>query len=229
MLSLILMGGVLATTAYAAKTVVYDNKMRNNRHTIEKLEQDNSRINVIHEFENIIQMCDIKRKDGVLPKDGWKRCDDFILCNFTNNTEEDLYIFNKHYNEVRTRELNNKKADINNEYKITAEIINNYNKYLTDTSRWEVRHWWGLTRQEHEKRIEKLYNNTVWKELVTSKAKLIPDPINTAFYMEIWNIKHIPKNNASKYAKRNDFAIFESLTFKGIQNIYSLCCKEIDL
>lgn len=229
MFSLILLGGVFATTAYAAKVIRDDGRMRRNKESIHEIEKDGTRIDVVDNFEDIIAMCHIKRKDGVLPKEGWKTCDDFILVNFTNSIEEDLHIFNRHYYEVRQQELNKQREAISSEYGDTARIVKEYRRYLTDGSRWEVSHWWGLSRKEHEDRIGKLYEDTIWNQLVTGQGKVIPDPVNPACLLEIWNIRHIPNDNANKYSKQHDFAIFEVLTSKGIKNIYNLCCQEVGL
>lgn len=134
-------------------------------------------------------------KYGVLPENGWSQCVRYVRQ--YANTLEDMENFPKVWVKHVEKQLEQKHE------KIKKEATEYYNKQkwqwmdvvnnkTSQTDVLQLKHWKGMSREEHQKRLDKMMQ-TDWRMIVASGPILRPLPNSTTSHLEVWEVYQSPK------------------------------------
>lgn len=138
------------------------------------------------DIDIICQYIGIKKKNGLYPSDTFNRIKGIMQRQFYF-TDNEIDKLRKQYNQVMTNNQKQYDDNINNKYnKILQSIIqkgvSNQDDYYT------IRHWHFLSKEQHQKRLDKIANDKIWKRITLEPPMLIDDN-KTNGYIEVWHIK----------------------------------------
>lgn len=192
-MSLLLCAFMLGMTGKMIKDVAKDVTKMPARSQIQE-DSKNGTFDVVKNFENILYVCDVKRKAignstvKVLPYDGIKRCMPFIrdhhLC-----SRADEQRFADHYKKVLSEELAERQKEFDSNYReIELEV-----EYLMDAEDdWEIvrfEHMDVLVNYEDvEMKVNAMCNTTFLSDLIVGEVKIKENTSGNAF-TEIWALK----------------------------------------
>ena len=126
-------------------------------------------------------------------------------------TDDNKIIFTERFNEMLNKQQQEYKQACTSEYEYMCkkwEEANNKGLSL-DTSEITIHHWVAIGKEEHEKRIDKIWNETIWSEIAVSKPFLVKSKKAKDTYIEKWQVK---------------YPMFHKHIIK---NIYNACCKQV--
>ena len=167
---------------------------------------------------DIAARCGVRpNKYGVLPEDGWKRCLKYVS-EYVNHPD-DVANFERDWRMTVASQLKDKSAKMIEEN--WAGYQHQYNGYLNNKEHWtsgpdivlEFKHWHGLSRDQHLKRLKDIQTKTFWGELCLQDPILRKNPRIDNSYVEVWVMK------GSKHDKQGDW-----LTHNAWNMTYKRCC-----
>lgn len=181
---------------------------------LERKLEERGDLDVIRDFDLILEINRVHRTfDGytddkipVLPEMGWNECLDYIR-EQPLTTGEDEKRFIAHYNKMRQKDLKNRQKIFDEKYERYEKKFygeDKDKKFSTFTFRKE--YWGPGLSDNHQERINKIYNETFFKDIASQPAKLIYNHDKNS-YIEIWHVT------------------FWSKVF--IDTYYSVCCKKV--
>lgn len=153
---------------------------------------------------NIDILCDyvgIKKRDGVYPLDKFDDLAQIMRTHYYFKDNE-IEIIKRKYEQSIQKQKVEQKNHINERYKeLYQDYLNssweNYYDYYT------IKHWHTITKEEHERRLKDIYDNTFWGKISIEPPYLIKNP-DMMGYIEVW---HIRKNKYKSMDKYYDIAI----------------------
>lgn len=154
------------------------------------------------DIDVICKYMQIKKIDGVYPSHKINFIEKTLINKFYFKDYEVDKIKEKYLNKIN-QQKNQYQNHVSNKYQ---EAFNDYKRYQNISERYhdkneyfEVRHWFGLNKKEHEERINKIYHDELWQQLCIEPPRLIPiDKFNNS-YKEVWYIKKNVWDNPQKY------------------------------
>ena len=105
--------------------------------------------------------------------------------------------------------------------KYWGDYQHQYNGYLNNKEHWtsgpdivlEFKHWHGLSKDQHLKRLKDIQTKTFWGELCLRDPILRKNPRINDSYIEVWVMR------GRKYDKQGDW-----LTHNSWEMTYEVCC-----
>ena len=167
---------------------------------------------------DIAARCGVRpNKYGVLPEEGWKKCLKYVS-EYVNNPD-DIANFERDWRMTVASQLKDKSAKMIEEN--WAGYQHQYNGYLNNKEYWtsgpdivlEFKHWHGLSRDQHLKRLKDIQTKTFWGELCLQDPILRKNPRIDNSYVEVWVMR------GSKHDKQGDW-----LTHNAWNMTYKRCC-----
>lgn len=150
-------------------------------------------------------------KHGVLPENGWKECVRYVQQYV--NSDTDLRDFEQAWYGLVETQMKQRSARLKDP---NSKIMQQYKKHdqffsSTDTpdARWksktivlEIKHWHGMPKEEHLKRMHELQDQTFWGRLCKEKPILRDNPRMPDSYTETWILYAGSKHEqGSKYTE----------------------------
>lgn len=167
---------------------------------LHRIEAQEGHVDVIKHFEKILAMVEVKPIDGVIPKDGYKECQDLLMLELMYVTEKDLQKFKKHYNKVRNQQIKNRGQRRKREMKELEKYVN---WWLKQTENTDYKRYDRKNSYENEKdvilRCERLYKETPWRKIAKGPAKVIKTPNGKV--KEMWMVRRHWKPYGEPYRK----------------------------
>ena len=163
-------------------------------------------------------------KYGVLPEHGWKRCRSYVA-RYANSNQDILDFEQAWYDTIQTQ-LNIKRRKISNPKNKALKDYKRHNRYFnapSHRSEWqqkiivlELKHWFGIPKEEQEKRMQELQDHTYWGQLCAEPPILRENPSIPGSYTEVW-ILHASNTHIQGSKHTNN-------VFKGW---YKECCTKL--
>ena len=177
---------------------------------------------------DIAARCGIRpNKNGVLPPNGWKLCMKYVSKYI--NHPDDLINFERDWLQTVERQMARRSTQLINESEDNYEHLckNWYGGYpgkkpekdlinYTHKSILEVKHWHGLPREEHVKRIYDIYTNTILCECCCKPPILRPNPRIKDSHVETWVFGCLPHQKPNTRLTRNAHKC-----------VYEDCCEHL--
>ena len=167
----------------------------------------------------IATRCGVKpNKVGILPENGWSRCKTYV--ERYSNEARDFSDFKKAWERTIQTQINNKqkraKRTTNSQYELEKDYVeHNLNKNGTPIV-LEYKHWHGMPKEEHLKRMNDLMENTFWGTLCKEPPILRDNPRMENSYVETWIMYPLPNQKQGKWS-----------TMRSFKNKYKSCCEEL--
>ena len=157
-------------------------------------------------------------KHGILPENGWEKCEQYVKT--YANTPFDWGDFKREWKntiKLQIKEKEQRLQDPNNASIKQYETYKNMPK-MTDGEIMvlEYKHWHGIPKEEHLKRMNELYNNTFWGKMCAEPPILRDNPRFPNSHTEIWIMY------CQKWHKPYSFNA--KMSFK---NWYKTCCAKL--
>lgn len=193
--------GIAAAGLYGLSMAWTEMSAATARRRLHDLEAKNGHIDVIKYFGEILAMVEIKPVDGVLPKDGYKECQDLMMLELMYVTKRDLNKFKTHYNKVRKQQMKERKQYNKNKMKEAEEFIKKYySKSSNGYERYDRKNSYEKI-EDTINRCNKLYQETPWRKIVKGPAKVINTPNGKT--KEMWMVRKNWRGYAEPYRKCN--------------------------
>ena len=157
-------------------------------------------------------------KAGLLPENGWVECIYYV--ERYANSARDVESFKRAWRRTVENQIKEKQKVARNtvdpEYeRIKRHIEANYDQNGPAIV-LEYKHWHGMPKEEHLKRMNALYNDTFWGSLCKEKPILRDNPRMEGSHTEVWIMNgHVTDDQDSLSTKRK------------FKNNYKLCCKQL--
>lgn len=167
---------------------------------------------------DIAARCGVRpNRHGVLPEEGWKRCLKYVETYM--NDPNDLLNFERDWKMAVASQLKEKSAKMIEKH--WEGYQHQYKGYLEHKEFWtsgpkivlEFKHWHGLPKEEHLKRLENIKTKTFWGELALQDPILRKNPRVDNSFIEVWVMQ------GDKHDKQGDW-----LTNNHFKCLYSDCC-----
>ena len=157
-------------------------------------------------------------KAGILPEDGWVECIYYV--ERYANSARDVEDFKRAWHRVVKNQIEKKQQIARNttnpEYELVkAHIDANYNKNGPPIV-LEYKHWHGMPKEEHLKRMNALYNDTFWGSLCKEKPILRDNPRIKGSHTEVWIMNGHSTDDQNSLSTKRKF-----------KNNYKLCCQQL--
>ena len=185
----------LASLAIAGKVVgeiVDDVKTVPARSKI-KEDSKNGTLDVVKNFEEILRICNVKRKSHgsssvkVLPYTGYTKCLDYISDHHLS-TRADEQRFINHYKKVLGSEISKRQSDYDRHYFEVESRV----KSMMDDSEYEVGRFEHIDvfvdYEDVEKKVNDICNNTFLGDFVVGEVKIKLNSSGNSF-TEVWALK----------------------------------------
>lgn len=196
--------GIAAAGIYGLTMAWSEMSTESARKFLHMEEAQKGHVDVIEHFDKIVRMVDVKPIDGILPKDGYKECQDLMMCELMYVTDQDLKKFKNHYEKVRREQIKIMKKVKKDELKELEEDVKffrepelpgKYKRYDRFNS------YESVTKTIH--RCERLYRETPWGKIAKHPAKIIETPDGRV--KEMWMLKHNFQSYDKIYRKCNKY------------------------
>lgn len=149
--------------------------------------------NVVENFEDILYVCDVKRKSlgnssvKVLPYTGYKKCLPYIReHHLTSKADEQVFV--DYYRKVLSEELGKRQKDYDKHYSEVASEV----KTLMNTDEYEIVRFEHIDvfvdYQDVEMKVNEICNKTFLGNFVIGDVKIKLNSSGNAF-TEIWALK----------------------------------------
>lgn len=186
---------------------------------VKQFDADCARYSVIgQDIMDVAARCGVKpNKYGVLPEDGYKHCMEYVT-QYVNHPD-DIELFKRDWLLTVEQQLKAKSDLMINKY--WGDYQHQYNGYLNNKEHWtsgpdivlEFKHWHGLSKDQHLKRLKDIQTKTFWGELCLKDPILRKNPRINDSYIEVWVMR------GRKYDKQGDW-----LTHNSWEMTYEVCC-----
>ena len=189
-MSLLLAAFMIGMTGKMIGEVISDAKKVPARSQIQE-DCKNGTFDVVKNFEQILYVCDVKRKSlgnssvNVLPYTGYEKCLNYIReHHLTSRGDEQRFI--NHYKKVLSKELGKRQEDFDKHYfKVKSEVeslMNSENYEITRFEHLDV----FVTQSDVEMKVNDICNKTFLGDFVVGEVKI--KEISSG-YKEIWALK----------------------------------------
>ena len=149
----------------------------------EKIKNQRSNIDV----DTICSYMGIKKHNGVYPKYAFDNIERVLRRNFYFRDDE-IETMKKKFTYMRNTQLQTQQNNINDKYDELLQEYKSKENNLYRKEYFEVTHWHTIPKEEHEKRINAIYNDKLWHQLCIEPPRLIKNDRKSG-YIEIWYIK----------------------------------------
>lgn len=171
---------------------------------------------------DIAARCGVRpNKHGVLPEYGYEHCINYVTEN--SNNKKDIENFERDWRLTVGEQLKRKAEKLKDEssayYERAYWLWHERDCNIADPNNKitiKIKHWKGLPKETHLKRINNLYENTLLKEHCVKPPILRNDPLSKDSHIEVWVFKGYPWQRQGSWIAQN-----------GKRTLYEGCCKHL--
>lgn len=166
----------------------------------------------------IAARCSVRTHNGILPEEGYVRCKEYV--ERYSNDVRDYDNFRRAWIRTVENQIKRKQREArektNSKYE-TAELFNKeYIKKNGPTIILEYKHWHGMPKEEHLKRMKALQTETFWGTICKEPPILRDNPKMPGSYTEIWIMNGLTQDEQGDWK-----------TMRRFKNDYKLCCEKL--
>lgn len=173
---------------------------------------------------DIAARCGVRpNKHGVLPENGYKHCFDYVS-NYINHPS-DLDNFERDWREAIAKQLSRKSDKLKSESEEHYEYI--CKQWYTDgikekcersgkTIVLTIKHWHGMSKDQHLERVDNLVKNTILGDKITKQPIIRNNPRFDNSLVETWVFKALPSDKQDGMLTMNSYKL-----------LYKTCCKHL--
>ena len=162
----------------------------------EQIQEDtrNGTFDVVKNFEQILHICDVKRKKhnssvAVLPYNSYFKCLKYIRDHPLTSIPEDEERFINHYNSVLKKEIAKRQEEYDQRY---FEVKAKMESLMSDGGNFEIVKFEHLdvliTADQVNQKVGQIYNNTFFGDLAIKEPKIRQNSSGNS-YTTIWALK----------------------------------------
>lgn len=185
--------GIAAAGIYGLAMAWTEMDTETAKRRLHRIEENEGHVDVVKHFKTIVGMLKIKPRDGVLPADGYKECQDLLMLELMYVTQNDLKRFEQHYKKVRKEQLKEAKEMKNEEYKEVERFVKERKAAASRCGCHGKVRFDRINSYENVedtvKRCNKLYRETPWSKIAKGPAKVIKTPDGKS--KEMWMVKEL--------------------------------------
>lgn len=166
----------------------------------------------------IAARCSVRTKNGVLPEAGYIKCKGYV--ERYSNSARDYDSFVRAWKRTVENQIKRKQKEArerNNPKYETAETFNReYIKKNGPAIVLEYKHWHGMSKEEHLKRMKELQDHTFWGQICKEPPILRDNPRMPDSHTEVWIMNGLSKDEQGDWS-----------TMRRFKNHYKLCCEKL--
>lgn len=171
---------------------------------------------------DIAARCGVRpNKYGVLPEYGYEHCINYVKEN--SNNKKDIENFERDWRLTVGEQLKRKAEKLKDESSAYYERAyrlwyDGENKKASSGNKIiiKIKHWKGMPKETHLKRMNNLYENTLLKEKCIKPPILRDNPTSKDSHIEVWVFKGFPWEKQGSWLTQNSKKTF-----------YKQCCKHL--
>lgn len=166
----------------------------------------------------IAARCSVRTHNKILPEDGYVRCKGYIERYSNSSRDYDNFVraWKRTVENQIKRKQNEARKVTKSKYK-TAEKFNN--EYIRDNGPaivLEYKHWHGMPKEEHLKRMKALQDETFWGTICKEPPILRDNPKMPGSHAEVWIMNGLTQDIQGDWK-----------TMRRFKNHYKLCCEKL--
>lgn len=162
----------------------------------------------------------VPNKHGILPENGWAQCIQYV--EGYANSHSDVNDFKRAWKRTVQNQIKRKQSKTRNENNTQYEILQKH--VITNMKQnrhgptivLELKHWHGISKEEHLMRMKELQNKTIWGTFCKEAPILRNNPRFPDAYTETWILIGDQSDKQDSYITINKF-----------KQKYKICCKEL--
>lgn len=172
---------------------------------------------------DIAARCGVRpNKYGVLPENGWEHCLKYVS-EYVNDPK-DISNFERDWKNTVGEQLKRKAEKLKDDssaYYERAYRLWHHEGYCDKADPnnkiiIKIKHWRGMPKEEHLKRMNNLYENTLLKDKSVKPPILRNDPRAKDGHIEVWVLKGYPWDKPTSWLSQNS-----------CRTLYEGCCKHL--
>lgn len=157
-------------------------------------------------------------KAGILPEQGYVMCISYVEQYLNDDT--DIPDFEHAWVRAVQHQILEKqskaRATINPKYEIAKDLVENNIMKDAEPIILEYKHWHGIPKKEHLKRMNELMDKTFWGLYCKEPPILRDNPRMQNSYTETWIMYPLPGQKQGGWSTERSF-----------KNHYKLCCERL--
>ena len=129
----------------------------------------------------------VKKIDDIYPSHAFDDIERVLRRNFYFKDNE-IEQMRKKFDRKRKEQINIRKKKVNDEYN---KLMKEYQEKKDDPYKdeyYEVRHWHHITKEQHQERINQIYNDELWHQICIEPPRLMKND-KLRGHIEVWHIK----------------------------------------
>lgn len=166
----------------------------------------------------IAARCGVRTQNKILPEEGYVRCAHYVQ-QYSNN-ERDYDSFKRAWIRTVENQIKRKQREArektNPKYKTAAKFNREYIRKNGPAIVLEYKHWHGMPKEEHLKRMKVLQNETFWGEICKEPPILRDNPRMPGSHTEVWIMNGLMQDEQGDWK-----------TMRRFKNHYKLCCEKL--
>ena len=178
------------------------------------------------DIRKIAARCNVPtNKNGILPEKGWLKCQNYVAQYLNNEEDWDYFKTSWEYAigqqlEEHSKQLQHPSNKIIQEYQYNNKYFNDTNSkncsWKAQTIVLELKHWYGIPKEEQLRRMKQLQNDTFWGLFCVEPPILRDNPHISNTYTEVWILYASKEHQQGTKYTENVF-----------KNWYTQCCAKL--